>query len=241
MSTENRAETELRTAADFIQEAARYVNWKPSEKHSEQARYDALRALSSIHAYMAAVSLETLRRIDPAAAERVAEHLGRDDWDLYAENAWTWNDHLAKGEPIDPDGDVFPKLAGQTDPCACPIFTTHTTHGNPWCQCGHQYSSHTSPGAACTMPAGGEHHTGTSPISDELVSTAAEHMHGVEQTYFGPSTYAPHIAQMLSRAALEAAYPAIRQQVLDQVMARLIAEGGTERAKAIVREIGGAE
>jgi hypothetical protein len=44
--------------------------------------------------------------------------------------------------------------AGQL--CGCPIFTTHTTHGNPWCQCGHQYAAHTSPGAACTMTAGGE-------------------------------------------------------------------------------------
>lgn len=107
--------TELRTAADFIQEAARYVNWKPDQKHSEQARYDALRALNSIHAYSTTIALETLRRIDPDAAERVAKHLGRDDWDLYAENAWIWNDHLAKGEPIDPDGAVFPKLAGQTE------------------------------------------------------------------------------------------------------------------------------
>jgi len=118
MSSENRPETELRTAADFIQEAARYVNWKPDQKHSEQARYDALRALSSIHAYMAAVALETLRRVAPDAAERVAAHLGRGDWDLYAENAWIWNDLLAKGEPIDPDGDVFPKLAGQTEEAA---------------------------------------------------------------------------------------------------------------------------
>jgi hypothetical protein len=115
MSTENRAETELRTAADFIQEAARYVNWKPDEKHPIQARYDALRALNGIHAYSTAVTLETLRRIDPAAAERVAAHLARDDWDACFENAWTWHEELSNGGPIDPDDCVFKKLTGQTE------------------------------------------------------------------------------------------------------------------------------
>jgi len=118
MSTENDAETAPRTASDFIQEAARYVNWKPDPKHSQQARHDAHRALMAIHAYTAAVALETLRRIEPDAAERVAKHLDRDDWDLYCENAWWWHDHLAKGEPIDPDGAVFPKLAGDNTPAA---------------------------------------------------------------------------------------------------------------------------
>jgi len=61
---------------------------------------------------------------------------------------------------------------------------------------------------------------GQTPISDDLVKTAAVHMHAVEQTYFGPSTYAPHIAQMLARAALEAAYPAIRQQVAQEIAAK---------------------
>lgn len=105
-----------RTAADFIQEAARYVGWKPDEKHPIQARYDALRALNGIHAYSTAVvTLETLRRIDPDAAERVAAHLGRDDWDAYFENAWTWHEELSNGGSIDPDDGVFQKLASQTE------------------------------------------------------------------------------------------------------------------------------
>lgn len=61
---------------------------------------------------------------------------------------------LVKPEPCDEcggTGKATAQPAGQ--PCGCPSFTTHTTHGNPWCQCGHQYSSHTSPGAACTMTA----------------------------------------------------------------------------------------
>lgn len=33
--------------------------------------------------------------------------------------------------------------------CDCKTFTTHTTHGDPWCQCGHQYGRHAASGA-CT-------------------------------------------------------------------------------------------
>jgi len=114
-STPAEPEAGPRTAADFIREAARYVNWKPDDKHSQQARYDALRALNGIHAYSTAVALETLRRIDPAAAERVAQHLARDDWDAYFENAWTWHEELSNGRPIDPNDCVFKKLTGQTE------------------------------------------------------------------------------------------------------------------------------
>ena len=100
-------------AANIIQETAWRVNWKPDEKHSQQARYDALRTLMHVYAFYATVSLETLRRVDPEAAERVARYLGNDDldWDVACENAWVWNERLAKGEPIDPDGWVFPRLA----------------------------------------------------------------------------------------------------------------------------------
>jgi hypothetical protein len=102
----------MTTAAGVIQEAARYVNWNPDEKHSPQARYDAFRALMRIHAYSTAVTLETLRRIDPAAAERIAEHLNRDDYELAAENAWTWHERLTNDQPI--DDYLFQKLAGET-------------------------------------------------------------------------------------------------------------------------------
>lgn len=109
--------------------------------------------------------------------------------------------------------------AGQL--CGCPIFTTHTTHGNPWCQCGHQYAAHTSPGAACTMTVGGEQHTATlsladegnapaPPISDEMVLAAANAVHAFRGT--------GHAA---IRDALEAAYPAIRQRVAEEIAAAL--------------------
>lgn len=110
------ADTEYspRTAADLIQEAARVANWEPDTKHSQQARYDAARALSSIYAYWTTVAMETLRRIDPAAAERVATHIDDDlDWQNACENAWAWNERLTKGEPIDPEGRTFPALTGQ--------------------------------------------------------------------------------------------------------------------------------
>lgn len=103
----------IETALGVIQEATKYVNWKPDQDHSEQARYDALSALNSFHAYIAAVSLETLRRIDPAAADRIAQHLDSDDWQTYCETAAEWNEQLAHGNAVDPDGTVFPKLTGQ--------------------------------------------------------------------------------------------------------------------------------
>lgn len=70
----------LRTAAELLAEATRYVNFRPDQKHPEQARYDALQSLTNVYAYCTVVALETLRRIDPEAAERVAEHCGLDDW-----------------------------------------------------------------------------------------------------------------------------------------------------------------
>ena len=44
--------------------------------------------------------------------------------------------------------------------CECKTFTTHTTHGDPWCLCGHQYARHAA-GGACTY-------------ADEPTYTAAE-------------------------------------------------------------------
>lgn len=103
----------LRTAAELLAEATRYVNFKPDEKHSQQARYDALQALTSTYAYCTVVALETLRRIDPAAAERVAEHCGLDDWQAKAENAAMWGRALANRRgTIDPNSRVFTHLAG---------------------------------------------------------------------------------------------------------------------------------
>jgi hypothetical protein len=106
-----------RTAADIVQETAWRVNWTPNEKHSEQARYDCLRALMHVYAFSTAVAMETLRRIDPEAAERVASYVFGDDldWDCHSENAWAWNDRLTKGEPIDPEGRIFPALTAQTE------------------------------------------------------------------------------------------------------------------------------
>lgn len=117
MSNENQAEfDEMRTAADVIGEAAWRVNWKPDEKHPMQARYDALRALMSVQSYSAAIAMETLRRIDPAAADRVAVHLGRDlGWDINAENAWAWEQALKDGQTIPDDAWPFAELVGQTE------------------------------------------------------------------------------------------------------------------------------
>lgn len=121
MSNENETKAEPieyspRTAADLIQEAVRVVNWEPDEKHSQQARYDAARALSSVFAYWTAVTLETLRRIDPAAAERVVSHIDDElGWELACENAWGWGEQLAKGESIAPDAYPFLEIIGQTE------------------------------------------------------------------------------------------------------------------------------
>jgi hypothetical protein len=106
----------MTTAAGVIQEAARYVNWNPDEKHSEQARYDAFRALMRIHAYSTAVSLETLQRIDPGAADRVAEHLSHDDWDVRAECALLWHESLTGGARYAPFDEELHLLAGHHDP-----------------------------------------------------------------------------------------------------------------------------
>jgi hypothetical protein len=149
---------EPRTAVELIQEATRYVNWMPNEKHTQQARYDALSALMHIYAYSAAVALGTLQRIDPEAAERVARHIGRDDWDAYVENAWIWNEALSKGDPIDPDDYVFTKLTGVAHDhqprCCCdvppgdmPAEDADPTYLCPGCpEHGELTAAYTSPG-----------------------------------------------------------------------------------------------
>lgn len=198
MSNGNETQTGApRTAAALIQEAARVVNWRPDEKHPMQARYDAARAMASMYAYWTIVSLETLRRVDPALAEDVTTHIDNDlDWANAHEHAYGWEQTLAAGKPIPADAWPFWEITGQPD--AQPAGEHHTG----------------------TLNLAGEGNAPASPISNELVKTAAEHMHGVEETYVGPSSYAPHIVQMLARAALEAAYPAIRQQVAEEIAAK---------------------
>lgn len=105
-----------RTAADLIQEAARVVNWRPDEKHPQQARYDAALALSSLYAYWTTVALETLRRLDPAAAERVTSHIDDDlGWADAHEHAYGWEQALDAGKPIPSDAWPFWEILGRPD------------------------------------------------------------------------------------------------------------------------------
>lgn len=132
------------TIDEMIEEACKYVNWNPSDKHSLKARYDALRALTRLHAYSTAVALETLRRIEPSAAERVAAHLDRDDYELAAENAWGWHEDLVSGRPIEADDPVFQKLAGRPAP-NCPTCRSLFRHVRNYISngvpCGHPWHS----------------------------------------------------------------------------------------------------
>jgi hypothetical protein len=116
-SDDDAIETAPRTAADLIQEAARVINWRPDEKYPLQARYDAARALASMYAYWTAVTLETLRRLDPAAAERVTTHIDDDlDWANAHEHAYGWEQTLDAGGSIAADAWPFWEITGgQTD------------------------------------------------------------------------------------------------------------------------------
>lgn len=126
MSNENETQTGApRTAAALIQEAARVVNWRPDEKHPMQARYDAARAMASMYAYWTIVSLETLRRVDPALAEDVTTHIDNDlDWANAHEHAYGWEQTLAAGKPIPADAWPFWEITGQPD--AQPAGEHHT-------------------------------------------------------------------------------------------------------------------
>lgn len=212
MSTENEPQTEApRTAAALIQEAARVVAWTPDTKHPLQARYDAARAMASMYAYWTVVSLETLRRTNPALAEAVTTHIDNDlDWADAHEHAYGWEQTLAAGQQIPADAWPFPEILGQ--------------------------------------PAG-EHHTGTlnlagqgnptpSPTSDEAVEVATRMLHpGLFE-----SDGLLHPALVMSgqvqarqkvRAALEAAYPAIRQQVAEQIAGKADEIAEEHQRKAI--------
>lgn len=119
-----------------IGDAAWRVNWTVSKTHPQQAQHDALQALVGVYGYATAVAMETLRRIDPAAAERVAAHLNEDDdglkWESRCEDAWAWEQSIRHLEQVDPMGRLFPQLAGQTE---CP--SCHTRDGHPhteYCQ-----------------------------------------------------------------------------------------------------------
>jgi hypothetical protein len=117
VSTENDTKTEpRRTVAALIKDAVRVVNWRPSDEAPQQARYDAAKALSSIYAYWTTVTMETLHRIDPAAAERVADHIDDDtDWQYAHEHAYGWEQALAAGNPIPVDAWPFPEVTGQAE------------------------------------------------------------------------------------------------------------------------------
>lgn len=133
MSTENETQTAApRTAAALIQEAARVVNWRPDDKHPMQARYDAARAMASMYAYWTVVSLETLRRINPALAEAVTTHIDNDlDWPNAHEHAYGWEQTLAAGKPIPADAWPFGEISGQpaTQAAAPPAADDTST----WC------------------------------------------------------------------------------------------------------------
>lgn len=126
----------IKGAAAVIGDAAWRVNWTVGKDHPAQAQHDALQALVGVYAYFAAVAMETLRRIDPDAAERVAEHLNDDEdgltWEAKCEDASTWEQAIRYREQVDPLGRLFPMLAGQTE---CP--SCHARDGHPhteYCQ-----------------------------------------------------------------------------------------------------------
>lgn len=234
MSNENETQNEVvGTAANLIQEAARVVNWTPDEKHSQQARYDAHRAMMGMFAYWTAVAMETLRRLDPAIAEAVATHIDNDlDWPTAHEHAYGWEQTLNAGDSIAVDAWPFWEITGQPD----------------------------------SQPAG-EHHVGTLDLSGEgngpapVVSDAT-----IEATakvlYESPPDNlsrqgwesAPKDIQAIYRteaqSALEAAYPAIRQQVAEEIAVALAEMEGydgncdcqdcvsTARLVEVAREIG---
>lgn len=107
-----------RTAADLIQEAARVVNWTPdTDKHSQQACYDAARSMASMFAYWTAVAMETLRRRDPELAERVTQHIDDDlDWQTAHEHAYGWEQALNAGRPIADDAWPFWEITNAVNP-----------------------------------------------------------------------------------------------------------------------------
>lgn len=192
MSTENDTEPAApRTAADLIQEAARVVNWTPDDKHPMQARYDAARAMASMYAYWTIVSLETLRRINPALAEAVTTHIDNDlDWPNAHEHAYGWEQTLAAGKPIPADAWPFWEISGQ--PAGEPHPGTHNLaeQGNP----------------------------GDSPISAELGETGYK---AIAAEYGTRTETVEDLMRRDARNVLEAAYPAIRQQVAEQIAAAL--------------------
>jgi hypothetical protein len=221
MSTENEPQTGApRTAEALIQEAARVVNWRPDQKHPLQARYDAARAMASMYAYWTIVSLETLRRVNPALAEAVTTHIDDDlDWPNAHEHAYGWEQTLAAGKTIPADAWPFGEITDQS---------------------------------------AGQHHTDSSPISDAMVEQAAK---AACEFVYPPKThrawddvddYEQDSWRATARTLLEAAYPAIRQQVAEQITTRLTARRSEitpgrpgwvylTEAIDITREIGGVE
>lgn len=278
MSTENETQTGApRTAGALIQEAARVVNWRPDEKYSLQARYDAARAMASMYAYWTIVSLETLRRVNPDLAEAVTTHIDDDlDWPNAHEHAYGWEQTLDAGKPIPVDAWPFWEISGQPAdegclgtqratglPCRCPSCTQpageHRTPIDDWPEIEGTFDEVLERAAKARL-GDGEHHTGTlnltgegnepgSHISDEMVLAAANAVHAFRGT--------GHAA---IRDALEAAYPAIRQQVAEEIATECerrskIADRDSDRrsgvregmvvtwlmAEKVAREIGGAE
>lgn len=105
-------------AAAVIGDAAWRVNWTVGEEHAPEAQRLALQALVTCYAYTTAVAMETLRRVDPDAAERVAAHFDSDPdglmLDIKHENAHNWEQALRSGQTIPSDAWPFTELAGHT-------------------------------------------------------------------------------------------------------------------------------
>lgn len=250
-----------RTAADLIQEAARVVNWRPDEKYSQQARYDAALALSSLYAYWTTVTLETLRRLDPAAAERVTSHIDDDlGWADAHEHAYGWEQALDAGKPIPSDAWPFWEILGRPD--TQPAGGQHI----PDVELG--FDPHPVELCEPERCRPGEHHTGSLDLTGE--GNAPEHDAETCPHPEGPCTHdvvmpgvtgaaltlaAEAFAGLprstgdyaVAQAILEAAVPAIRQQVAEEIAAAIeealmgLLSGLEARsaAAAVAREIGG--
>ena len=121
--------------------------------------------------------------------------------------------------------------------CKCPGFLCSCHHAQP---AGEHHTG--------TLNLAGQGNPGSSPISEEALTLAAGGMASSPGIYYVPQVSHDPIYDKLARAALEAAYPAIRQQVAEQIAAAI--EGCVrdldqwpgefyQEAAAKAREIGG--
>lgn len=220
MSIENETQTGApRTAGALIQEAARVVNWRPDEKYSLQARYDAARAMASMYAYWTIVSLETLRRVNPDLAEAVTTHIDDDlDWPNAHEHAYGWEQTLDAGKPIPAEAWPFWEIAGQpetTQPAG-----EHHTPIDDWPEIEGTFDEVLERAAQARL-GDGEHHTGTLNLAGEgnaPQDTLAALDDEIARTYGG--IWAPdNLAEILAKHGWAKASET-REQVAEEIAAK---------------------